>query len=467
MKSVLILLTFAAGSFAAAALQPGNLRCEYRTNPQGIDVSALRLGWMLTGGDPKARGLRQTAYRVLAASTEAGLKSNTGDLWDTGKVTSDQSIQVVYAGKPLTSGAVAFWKVQIWDQDGKATDWSAPAQWSMGLLHAADWQAKWIGRDEPGIYQDPASRYQALRSAHWIWDAANAQTAAPAGDRYFRQTVAVPAGRKIARAVLIAAGDNTAEAFLNGESVSKSNPTLPPIVDVAALLHAGDNVIAIRVTHPRPDRPAGVIALLRVEFDSGAPLVIATDNRWRSTTKVDEGWQKPEYVDIAWPPAQDLGEYGMAPWGPVGIAAEHRLPGRMLRKNFTPDRKVRRAVIYMAGLGTSELYLNGSKVGDHVLSPGLTDYDKRVLYVTYDVTKQLTAGANTIGVMLGNGRYYAPRLQSGTRNFGYPKALVQLNLEYEDGTRATVVSDDSWKLTTAGRRVRRPHGVERLDSRGL
>jgi len=466
MKSVLILLTLAAGSFAAVAVQPGNLRCEYRANPQGIDVTAPRLSWMITGGDPKARGLRQTAFRVLAASTESGLKSNTGDLWDTGKVSSDQSIQVVYAGKQLGSGAVAFWKVQIWDQDGKASEWSAPAQWSMGLLHADDWQAKWIGRDEPGIYQDPASRYQVLRSARWIWDAPNAQTTAPAGDRYFRQTVTVPADRKIARAVLIAAGDNNAEAFLNGESVSKSNPTLPPVVDVTALLHPGDNSIAIQVTHPRPDRPAGVIALLRIEFESGALLMVATDNRWRTASKVEEGWQKPEYVDIAWPPAQELGEYGMAPWGPTGIAAEHRLPGRMLRKEFTADRKVRRAVIYMAGLGSSELYLNGSKVGDHVLSPGLTDYDKRVLYVTYDVTKQLAAGANTIGVMLGNGRYYAPRLQSGTRNFGYPKALVQLNLEYEDGTRGTVASDDTWKLTTAGPvRANNEYDGEEYDAR--
>jgi alpha-L-rhamnosidase len=238
------------------------------------------------------------------------------------------------------------------------------------------------------------------------------------------------------------------------------------VVDVAALVHAGDNVIAIRVTHSRPDRPAGVIALLRIEFESGPPLVAGTDNLWRTASRVDEGWQKPEYVDIAWPPAQELGEYGMAPWGLTGLAAEHRLPGRMLRKEFTPDRKVRRAVIYMAGLGTSELYLNGSKVGDHVLSPGLTDYDKRVLYVTYDVTRQLTAGANTLGVMLGNGRYYAPRLQSGTRNFGYPKALVQLNLEYEDGTRATVASDDTWKLTTAGPvRANNEYDGEEYDAR--
>ena len=82
----------------------------------------------------------------------------------------------------------------------------------------------------------------------------------------------------------------------------------------------------------------------------------------------------------------------------------------MLRKEFAVDKKVRRASVYFSGLGTSELYLNGAKVGDAVLSPGLTDYDKHVLYVTYDVTRQLAQGKNAIGVMLGNGRYYAPRI---------------------------------------------------------
>ncbi|HWC96134.1 MAG TPA: family 78 glycoside hydrolase catalytic domain [Candidatus Sulfopaludibacter sp.] len=459
MKTVLIVLTFAAAALAASAIQPGNLRCEYRTNPQGIDVTEPRLSWILTGASPTARGVRQTAYRILASSSEAGLKSGTGDLWDSGKVTSAQSIQVVYHGKPLNSGALVFWKVQIWDQDGKAA-WSAPAQWTMGLLHPADWKAKWIGRDEPGVYQAPDSRYQILRAARWIWNAPNA------GDGYFRRQFTIPADRKITRAVSIAAGAANAEAFVNGESVSKSDATLPPVVDIAPLLHAGENAIAIHAAHPRGERPAGVIAIVRVEFDSGEPLLIQTDNRWRTASKVEDGWQKPGYLDIAWPPAQELGAYGMPPWGPIGIAAEHRLPGRLLRKEFTPDRKVRRAAVYMAGLGVSELYLNGSKVGDHVLSPGLTDYDKHVLYVTYDVTRQMVAGTNAIGVMLGNGRYYAPRNQAGTRSFGYPKALVQLDIEYEDGSRASIVSDETWKLTSEGPiRANNEYDGEEYDAR--
>ncbi len=129
---------------------------------------------------------------------------------------------------------------------------------------------------------------------------------------------------------------------------------------------------------------------------------------------------------------------------------------------------MRRASVYLSGLGTSELYLNGAKVGDAVLSPGLTDYDKHVLYVTYDVTKRLAQGKNAIGVMLGNGRYYAPRsdIPTRTRDFGYPKAKLQLNVEYEDGSRLSVASDESWKLTSNGPiRANNEYDGEEYDAR--
>jgi alpha-L-rhamnosidase len=267
----------------AAAIHPRQLRLEYRENPLGIDVAAPRFSWLATSNDPKARGLRQTAYRILVASSERALRANSGDLWDSGKVVSSDSAQIVYAGKPLVSRAAAFWKVQVWDQRGKASEWSAPAEWSMGLLQPEDWQAKWIGRDEP----------------------------------------------------------------------------------------AGSEA---------PDR---------------------------------------------------------------------RLPARYLRTEFTVASAVRRAMVYYCGLGTSELYLNGAKVGDHVLSPGLTDYDKRALYVTFDVTRQLVHGRNAIGLILGNGRYYAPRAER-TRNFGFPKAILRLDIEYQDGSSAAVVSGPEWKLSTHG-----------------
>ncbi|HWR50043.1 MAG TPA: glycoside hydrolase family 78 protein [Bryobacteraceae bacterium] len=113
---------------------------------------------------------------------------------------------------------------------------------------------------------------------------------------------------------------------------------------------------------------------------------------------------------------------------------------------------MRRATAYVSGLGLFEMYLNGAKVGDHVLSPGLTEYDKRVFYVTFDVTGQIAAGRNAVGLWLGNGRYHAPRdyVPIRMRTFGRPKAIAQIEIEYEDGSTARVVTDDTWKLTTRG-----------------
>ena len=437
--------------YAAASVQPQQLRCEYRANPQGIDVVEPRLSWILTPANPQARALRQTAYRVLVSTSERALEAGAGDLWDSGKVPSGQSIHVVYRGRPLTSSVAAFWKVQVWDQDGRASEWSQPARWSMGLLRPEDWQGKWIGREESGVVQDPGSPYRVLEGARWIWDTPNAQAGAPEGDRFFRETFTVPTGRKIVRAMCIIGADNQAQVFFNGELIaSNSNTNLPEVKDVTPFIRAGENTLAVRATHGRPDTRAGVIGAAQVEFASGEPLRAQTGSHWHATAKPEPGWEKPGFLDAAWPSVKELGDYGMAPWGAAGFVAEHRLPARLLRKEFAVQGKIRRATVSYSGLGLSELYLNGARVGDHVLSPGLTDYDKHVLYETFDVTRYLATGPNAIGLMLGNGRYYAPRGQAGTRNFGYPKAIVQLDIEKEDGSRFSVVSDETWKLSTAG-----------------
>ncbi len=125
----------------SAAITTSNLRCEYLTNPLGIDAPNPRLSWVL---DSSRRGERQTAYQVLVASSAKLLDKDTGDLWDSGRVASDASAQVVYAGKPLTSRQPAFWKVRVWDAAGKPARWSKVAKWEMGLLAAADWKAQWI-----------------------------------------------------------------------------------------------------------------------------------------------------------------------------------------------------------------------------------------------------------------------------------------------------------------------------------
>ncbi|MGB0257957.1 MAG: family 78 glycoside hydrolase catalytic domain, partial [Coraliomargarita sp.] len=129
-----------------------DLRCEYLHNPLGIDVVQPRLSWRL---EAQERGQKQTAYRILVASSAEQLKQGQGDLWDTGKIQSSQTSQVAYSGKTLASQMQCFWKVMAWDADGTPSDWSESAHWTMGLLSPADWKAEWIGFDKGTPEKEP------------------------------------------------------------------------------------------------------------------------------------------------------------------------------------------------------------------------------------------------------------------------------------------------------------------------
>ena len=144
LKIISITGILLVANLCSAAVE--NLRCEYLVNPLGIDATSPRLSWIITSD---RRGEKQTAYQVLVASTAKLLDADQGDLWDSGKVTSDETSQIAYAGKPLTSRQSCFWKVRVWDRDGKPGAWSAAAQWHMGLLNPAEWSAKWITAEAP------------------------------------------------------------------------------------------------------------------------------------------------------------------------------------------------------------------------------------------------------------------------------------------------------------------------------
>ncbi len=127
-----------------------------------------------------------------------------------------------------------------------------------------------------------------------------------------------------------------------------------------------------------------------------------------------------------------------------------RCSARMLRKEFDVPAGLKRAVVFYSGLGLSVLSLNGRRVGDEVLSPPLSDYSKRVTTVTHDVTPHCIPGRNAIGVMLGNGRYFPPRPDGGGGPPPYPKLILHLRLELEDGSIREIVSDTTWTLTASG-----------------
>ncbi|MFX0087763.1 MAG: glycoside hydrolase family 78 protein, partial [Candidatus Hodarchaeota archaeon] len=119
-----------------------NLRCEYLINPLGIDVKTPRLSWII---ESDKRDQYQTAYQILVSSNKDDLKNNKGDLWDTGKIDSDQTNHIIYDGIQLGSQMHCYWKVKVWDKNDTASDWSEIGTWSMGLLNPWDWKAKWIG----------------------------------------------------------------------------------------------------------------------------------------------------------------------------------------------------------------------------------------------------------------------------------------------------------------------------------
>ncbi|NLE99699.1 MAG: family 78 glycoside hydrolase catalytic domain [Anaerolineales bacterium] len=121
--------------------RPTHLRCEYAATPLGVDRLQPRLGWRIPAA---VRGQRQTAYQVLVSSDKKSLNRGEGTLWDSGRVNSDQSIQVTYQGSPLRSRSRYYWKVRVWDKDGKPSEFSEPTWFETGMLARADWTANWI-----------------------------------------------------------------------------------------------------------------------------------------------------------------------------------------------------------------------------------------------------------------------------------------------------------------------------------
>ncbi len=154
---LLVITGLAATTFAAesnaTAVTVNHLRCEYREDPLGIDTTKPRLSWVLNSG-------RQSAYQIVVKG-----------LWDSGKILSDQSVNVEYAGKPLESRMRCEWKVRVWDADGTPSAWSAPATWTMGILHPEDWTAQWISTEVSSSPPAPGDKLTIIKATYAALDA--------------------------------------------------------------------------------------------------------------------------------------------------------------------------------------------------------------------------------------------------------------------------------------------------------
>jgi alpha-L-rhamnosidase len=319
------ILTIVAASLlmpltATHSAEAESLRCEFRTNPLTIDAAKPGLSWKISS-DRDERGVKQTAYQILVASSPEILAKDQGDLWDSGKVASDQSVHIDYQGKSLTSGMLCHWKVKAWttDADGEeATEWSSPAFWRMGALQAADWRGKWISHDDGNLDIAPWMRKS--------FDLPAVPTRA-----YVTVNIAGYAelyinGQKVGTDVLTpAVSDNTKQLFYN-------------TYDVTSLLMPGRNTIGLwmgRGMATRTDTAGNkmtpalphVRAQIEAEID-GKPWVLGTDASWKTSAssytrrggaqwndfggeRVDPSahianWSSPDFDDKDWKNAVEV-----------------------------------------------------------------------------------------------------------------------------------------------------------------
>jgi len=424
--------------------KPVYLRCEYRVNPLGIDIAEARLSWVL---ESNQQGQRQTGYHIIAASSEEILKSDQGDLWDTGFIESDRSTHVVYRGKVLGSRMRCYWKVQVRDKQGRESGWSEPAMWTMGLLEASDWKAEWIGLNNKIVRGD-----KDLLKAKWIWlHSGNASVNAKPGTCYFRRMISIPKDREIIKATCEISADDGFVLFVNQNKVGTGdNWSYAKLFDILEYLVKGNNVFAVEATNKgSEDNPAGLVAVFRIEFADGKILYVPSDKKWKVSLKEQSDWKLGKFNDAPWLGAKEVARTGGQVWEQLSGAAQHLPPAKYLRKSFTINKPITRATVHASALGLYELHINGRKIGEDHFTPGWTDYNKRIYYNTYDVTGFLGKGENVIGSMLGDGWYCGYTGHAGKREYYgvNTRFLAQLHIEFADGTEQIVSSDKSWKAS--------------------
>jgi alpha-L-rhamnosidase len=284
------------------------LRCEYLVNPLGIDVLQPRLDWVLVGSSQTPRGTMQAAYQILVASSESALAQNQGDLWDTGKVASDQTAHIAYAGKPLISREACYWKVRVWDSQGKSSAWSETASWEMGLLKPDDWQAKWIERPPAATQPAAAEARQEAASKAPTSSSAHRAAAHPAKPEYepipLLRTELTVASAPIIKARLYVTALGLYEMHLNGQRVGDhilapdwtdySKRVRYQVYDVTSMVKPGTNALGAFLANGWYSGRIGnggfqawgsvpaLFAQLEIIYGDGKTQRVVTDSSWKT-----------------------------------------------------------------------------------------------------------------------------------------------------------------------------------------
>ena len=291
-----------------------HLTCNYLENPLGVETPNPSLHWMLeSSGEPVA----QSAYQILVATSIARLDEGIGDLWDSGKVQSDESIFITYSGKPLLSRQRVYWKVRVWDQNGNGFDWSDISFFEMGLLHPTDWKAKWVASSSPG---------------------ADVHRNVPAP--MFRRRVDIHKHVVSARAYV--SGLGFYELYINGKKIGNDSLTpaftrydktvLYQTYDVTSEIQSGANVLGIMLGNgwynsfpadvwnfqyaPWRDQPKFILQV-HIQFSDGEEMTVLSNPEWTYSASAIvfdalrngefydarrevEGWLDPDFNDDDW-----------------------------------------------------------------------------------------------------------------------------------------------------------------------
>jgi len=331
---------------AAQSLRVDHLRCEYAAHPLGVQTRTPALSWEISASQ---RNTVQTAYQVLVSESPKQLKQGLGDSWDSGKIASNASIQVSYAGKALQPAHTYYWQIRTWDNHGGASAWSAPAAWQTGLFAPADWKgAAWIAYDEL-----PTERVNVL-PVDGAKDTYRDNNVLPLLRKQFT-------AKKPTKATLFISGLGQFEALLNGQKIgthfldpgwTKYDKQAQYVTfDVTNLVKSGPNALGVMLGNgfyyvpPVKERYRKLksafgypkmICRLALDYADGSHQDVVSDPSWRTTagpvtfssiyggedynaSLEQAGWAKAAFQDKSWRPV-------VAVDGPPQLVAQEQEP---------------------------------------------------------------------------------------------------------------------------------------------
>ncbi|WP_067818342.1 alpha-L-rhamnosidase [Actinomadura kijaniata] len=413
----------------ARAAEPGDgpvravhLTVEHLVAPLGIDAARPRFGWRLEAG---GTGRSQSAYQIAVGSA-----AGRADVWDSGRVASGEQTARVYGGPALRSRTRYHWRVRVWDEGGRAGPWSAASWFETALMREEEWTARWIGT---GVVLPPSPHTLGPRRLF----PARLEDGHTLGQTFRSRS------RLTAVAVLLTAGtgagcvmtlhrDGPGGAVLGRRELSGLDGQVQGRLDLPSPVEGGAFYLEL-------SRVRGELSWM----GAGADAYPHGDAHRDGVREADDRWLFGIPPD---PPAAPL------------VRAEFDVPG-----------EVAAARLYVSGLGHAVSRINGRRVGDAVLSPVVTDYDRRALFTSHDVTGLVRRGRNAVGIALGRG-FFATRAPETDGSHlapwvAEPRVRAELVVTLADGRAVTVRTGPDWRVTEGPTTAESAMGGESYDAR--